>query len=105
MRPAAGRARCSPERVPGQAGRCRRTPGSRNDPQPLAAIDAAADAIPPRAIGEIPLDRLAQSRLEGLLRLPAEVGRDLRSVDGIAQIVSRTVRHERDERFTWADLP
>ena len=66
---------------------CRRTQGSRHDPQPLAAINAAADAFPPAAIGEIPLDRLAQPGLECLARLPVEFGGDLRGVDGVAQIV------------------
>src|SRR4051794_4762076 len=87
-----------------RAARPRRTRGSRDDSEPLAAINAAADALPPAAIGEIPLDGLAQPGLEALLRRPVEVGRDFRSINRIAQIVSRAIRHERDQRAPRPDL-
>src|SRR5947209_20530014 len=59
-----------------RADRPPRTEGSRDDSQPLAAINAAADALPPAAIGKVPFDGLAQPGVEALLRRPVEVGRD-----------------------------
>src|SRR5690242_3434537 len=91
-------------RAPVPADRCRRILGSRDDSEPLAAINATANALPPAAIGEIPLDRLAQAGFEAFARLPAEIGGDLCGIDRIAKVVSRAVRHERDQRAARSDF-
>ena len=62
-----------------------------------AAIVAPAQLFPPRPIGDVPLDRLTQSGIEGFARRPAEVARQLRSVDRVALIVPRTVVDEGDQ--------
>src|SRR5512138_12416 len=90
-------------RAPGRAGPSPRTRGSRHDSEALAAIDAGADSLPPWTIGEIPLDRLAETRLECLARRPAELIHDLGRVDGIAQIVAWPVGHKGDELVARPD--
>ena len=44
-------------------------------PQPLAAIGAAHDALPPALVVEVPAHGLAQPVLEAVARPPAELGR------------------------------
>jgi hypothetical protein len=63
--------------IPAQVDRCRGKRGSRWNSQTFAAVKSAADALPPCAIGQIPLNRLAQAGFEGLARLPAELVRDI----------------------------
>src|SRR5579871_926883 len=60
------------------------------------AIGLACDIRNPFLIFEIPSDRLAQTALEGLRRLPAQLVCDLACIDGIAPVVSGPVLHERD---------
>src|SRR4051794_17310125 len=91
MRPAALRALHLRASTPGRAGHCQ-TQGSRNHSEPLAAVDAFADAFPPRAVCEIPLDCLAQPGLERLAWRPAKFAHDLGCINGVAQVVPGPVR-------------
>src|SRR5581483_4846796 len=77
--------------------------GSRRHSEALAAINIITDRLPPGAIVEIPLHRLAQSGGEGLLWLPAKLRANTRGIDGVTQVVPGTVGDEGDERFTAAD--
>src|SRR5690606_1761292 len=63
---------------------------------PLPVL-ATRDAFHPLGVVEEPLHRLAQPRLERLLRPPAELALDLARVDRVAAVVSGPVLHERDE--------
>ena len=56
-------------------------------------IGTAGHILDPALIIEVPLHRLADTRLEGFSRLPAEFALDLGSVNGIATIMARTVLH------------
>src|SRR5579863_7386587 len=66
--------------------------------QALTAIGAGANGFPPVALGKIPFDRFAQASLQIVTRLPAEFGFDPAGIDRIAQIVSRPVGDEADQR-------
>jgi len=46
---------------------------------------------------DIPADGLLDSRLEILLRPPAELALELAGIDGIAAVVAGTIRHETDQ--------
>ena len=50
---------------------------------------------------EIPTYGLAQAVLEAVARPPAELGRDLGSVDGVACVVARPVGDEIDQLGAW----
>ena len=67
----------------------------RDQPEPLAAIDAVAQRLPPVATVEIPPHRLLDAGLEGLLRAPAELGLELGRIDGVALVVARVGRRRR----------
>src|SRR5262245_6249470 len=75
----------------------RRRVGSALEPEPLAAIGAAHDALPPGAVVEIPAHGVAQALLERTPRPPAELARDLGGIDGVALVVARPVGHELDQ--------
>lgn len=62
-------------------------------------VTAVEDVLPPFWVVEIPLDGFAEARLEGFSGFPAEVGADLGGVDGVAEVVPRTVGDECDLRF------
>lgn len=53
--------------------------------------------LPPLLVVEIPVDRDRDTGIEGVLRLPAELGLDLRRVHRIAEIVARSVLYILDE--------
>ncbi|MNG31980.1 hypothetical protein D3C84_1178860 [compost metagenome] len=53
----------------------------------------------PLGIVQVPLDGLADTGLEGFLRYPAQFALDLAGVDGIAQVVTRTVLNVGDQIF------
>ena len=55
--------------------------------------------LPPLLVVEIPVDRDRDTGIEGVLRLPAELGLDLRRVHRIAEIVARSVLYILDERL------
>src|SRR5579862_7820437 len=86
--------------APGRAGRCRRIRRSCWDPQALAAINTVSDALPPRAVGQIPFHGLAQTGFEGFLRLPAKFGGNSCGVDCVSQIMPGTIGNECDEGLT-----
>src|SRR3546814_8966512 len=52
---------------------------------------------PPVSMVAVPADRFRKAGLERLPRPPAEFGRDLAGVDGIAGIMAGSVGHERDQ--------
>src|SRR5512147_2243884 len=60
-------------------------------------IFAARHAGEPRVIVEVPAHRLAHPALERFLGTPPELPAQLRRVDGVAAVVTRTVLHERHE--------
>ena len=65
----------------------------------VVAILAAAHIIQPLLIVAIPRDRVRQTLIELHLRLPSELAAQLFAVDGIAQIMSRTIGDELDQTF------
>ena len=65
--------------------------------QALAAIRAVVDPPAPRSVFQVPSNRLAHTGLERLSRTPVELVASLRSVNGVALVVARTVGHEGDE--------
>src|SRR5262245_39461741 len=60
--------------------------------KPLAIIALAANRLPPPFVGEIPVDRPRQARLETFLRRPSEFALDFGRVDRVAPVVPRPVR-------------
>src|SRR5260370_28425309 len=77
--------------------RLRRRRSCRHEPQPVASISAAHNALPPAAVIEVPAHSGAQPVLKILLRPPAEFGPDLAGIDGIARLVPWPVGHELDQ--------
>src|SRR5579863_10334492 len=65
--------------------------------EPLAPIDAGADALPPSRIVEIPAHGLGEAGLERLLRRPAEFAPQLRCVDRIAPVMAGPVGDKSDK--------
>src|SRR5690606_19117765 len=55
-----------------------------------------ANFAPPRIIGEIPIDGRGEGVLKAPARPPADLALDFRRIDGIAEIVTRTIFHEAD---------
>ena len=70
----------------------------------FAGILLLTDGFPPPFVVQIPLDGLADSGIEILLRFPAKFVHQLGWIDRIAQIVSGTVRHMRDQILVLAGL-
>ena len=64
---------------------------------------AGDDCLPPRLVVQIPLDRLLDAVGELGLRQPAELGVNLRRVDGVAHIVTLAVGDEGDQRLRLAE--
>src|SRR5581483_4464846 len=67
-------------------------------------IDAAANALPPIAIVEIPLHGLAQSGFHRLARTPAELAADLAGIDRVTQVVARPIGNELNQALALADF-
>src|SRR5579864_4060449 len=65
--------------------------------EPLAAVDAGADSLPPSGIFEIPAHCFGEAGFESLLRRPTEFVSELRGVDGVAPIMARPVGDKGDE--------
>ena len=57
------------------------------------------DVFPPLLIVHIPVNGLLYALVKGGLRAPAELIVNLRGIDGIAQVVTRSVLDMGDERF------
>ena len=58
---------------------------------------AGGDVVHPRLVVEIPADSFVDTLLELETRAPAQLAVQLRGVDGIPQVVARTVRDVGDE--------
>src|SRR5579859_1010157 len=69
----------------------------------FASVGARSNALPPRPVGQIPTDRLAQPVAERMGRFPAEFAADLRGIDRIAQIMPGAIGHIGDELPPSAD--
>src|SRR5262249_10902730 len=63
----------------------------------MARIDSGAEGFPPGAVVHVPVHGLLESAVERLGSRPAELAFDLVRVDGVAAVMSGTVRHERDQ--------
>src|SRR5260370_31983468 len=72
---------------------------SARQPESLAAVGAAHDALPPPPVVEVPAHGLAQAVVEIVPRPPAELVLDLAGVDGVARIMARPVRDRLDQLF------
>ena len=53
--------------------------------------------VDPRAVPEVPFDRLVHAVAEGIFRLPAKLCGDLGVVDGVAAVVAGAVLNVGDE--------
>src|SRR5882757_1642607 len=71
------------------------------DPLTVAAV---AYTVHPIAVGQVPVDRLAQSGLERLDRPPSEFALDLARIDRVPKIVSWSVLDELNLRFVSTGL-
>src|SRR2546423_4866911 len=94
--------RCAPARAP--AVRFSPTPeragcSCDSTAQPFQPVCPLDDRFPPVAVLEVPRHGCAQAIFEGALRSPAQLPADLRAIDGIAPVVTGTVRHGADERI------
>ena len=69
----------------------------------IMAVVAAAHPGTPLAVIQVPAQGLLDAAAEIVLRLPAQVLPDLRSVDGVAPVMAGTVLHEADQ-FTVISL-
>src|SRR4051812_27391444 len=68
-------------------------------PVPIAAIH---DGAPPGLVREIPVEGFSNAGLKGLRGTEAKVTLDLRCIDGIAAIVTRSILDEADQLFAGA---
>src|SRR5258708_1470254 len=75
---------------------------SARQPEPLAAVGAAHDALPPAPVVEVPAHGLAQTVLEIVPRPPAEFVLDFAGVDGVTRIMARPVGDGREQLFMRA---
>ena len=64
----------------------------------ISPVGAAADALDPARVVQIPLHGAAKAGIEVVFRLPAQFSLDLGGVDGVAAIVTGSVGHEGDQR-------
>ena len=62
-----------------------------------AGVVLAKQRLPPGAILEVPFHGREKARLEGVLRLPAELGVELGKIDRIAEIVPGTIGDKGDQ--------
>src|SRR3954453_17737479 len=69
-------------------------------PSHPVAIAAVHHRSPPELMGEIPLDGLSDAGLERFSGRKAQLALDLRGVDGIPAIVSRSIPDEADQLLT-----
>ena len=53
--------------------------------------------VDPRAVPEVPFDRLVHAVAEGIFRLPAELSGDFGVVDGVAAVVAGAILNVGDE--------
>src|SRR6266478_6524461 len=72
---------------------------SARQPESLATVGAAHDALPPAPVVEVPAHGLMQAVVEIVPRPPAELVLDLAGVDGVARIMARPVGDELDQLF------
>ena len=68
-------------------------------PHSLEATGTIEDALDPCWVIEIPANGLTEAALEILLRSPAQLGAGATGVDGVAEVVTRTVRDVGDRRI------
>lgn len=66
-------------------------------------IGPALDVFNPLGVNQIPLNRFANSGLEGFFWRPAQFALDLAGVDSVAQIVAGAVLDVGDELSVRAD--
>src|SRR5215471_571341 len=71
--------------------------GAAAAPDSFRLVTAVEDRLPPGAVVEIPAHCLLEPGLEGLRGMPTELLLDLRSVNGVPSVMSRTVRYEGDQ--------
>ena len=74
----------------------RQAPSSR-DRGGCDGVAAGHKRLPPGAVVEVPLHGEREADLEGVLRRPAELGVELRAIDGVAEIVAGPIGDEGDE--------
>src|SRR6185437_9959318 len=70
----------------------------RDQAEARTVVDIRARRLPPLSIFEIPADRLRNAICERFLRSPSKLAMRLRSIDGVALVVSGPVRDKPDER-------
>src|SRR5688572_8089851 len=79
----------------------------RPNTDPLQPIAAVENALPPRAVLEVPVNRFLEPCRERLLRPPAERPLDLAGINRVAAVVPGAILHEGDQgleavaRLTW----
>src|SRR5690348_2045293 len=68
------------------------------------ASESCAQRLPPIAALEVPLHGAAHAGLEGQRGTPTQLRFDLRAIDGVAAIVTRSIRHELNLRALSAPI-